>query len=228
MTARPTFDLAAIYRESRLRLLALAPTLSDEQLATVTPTCPDWTVKDIYGHLTGLAAEVVDGRIENRGAPDRTAVQVASRRDRTIEEVCAEWGGLGDAIEAVIEDGGRVLTPLAIDVWTHEQDLANAAGVESGRDGAGLFLAMNSAWALKSKLRDEGIAPLRVLSGPIDWVIGDGEPGATLALPEYEMARAFMARRSIAQLRAYDWDGDAGPYLEHIPFFEPPQADIVE
>ena len=68
MTARPQFDLVTVYRDSRERLLALAPTLTGDQLATLTPTCPEWTVQDIYAHLTGLASEVADGRVEGRGS----------------------------------------------------------------------------------------------------------------------------------------------------------------
>jgi uncharacterized protein (TIGR03083 family) len=228
VTERPQFDLPLIYRETRLRLLELAPTLSAGQLATLTPTCPEWTVQDIYAHLTGLAGEVADGRIEDRGSPARTAIQVASRRGRSITEICDEWRGLGDSIEATIGAAGRLLTPLVMDIWTHEQDLANGAGVESGRDGAGLFLTMNSAWAIKAKLRHAGLPSLRIVAGRADWVIGDGAPAATVRMSEYEMARAVLARRSVGQLRSYDWDGDPDPYLPHIPVFEPPEYDIVE
>ena len=148
--------------------------------------------------------------------------------ERSVGEVCAEWAEVGEAVEAMIRASGRALTALAIDAWTHEQDLANAAGVRSGRHGSGLALAMNSAWAMKAKIRSAGLPPLRVVTDGADWIIGDGEPGATLRLDPYELARAFMARRSLAQLAAYDWEGDPAPYLALIPFFEPPRYDIVE
>jgi uncharacterized protein (TIGR03083 family) len=228
MTERSSSDLRAIYREGRERLLALAPMLSPTQLDTLTPTCPAWSVRDIYAHLTGIAVEVGAGRFERRGEPERTAAQVESRRGRSIGEVCDEWRRASDQIEQVIAQGGRALTSVAIDVWTHEQDIANGAGVRSGRDGSGLLLTMNAAWGMKSRLRGAGIAPLSVVSTNVDWVIGDGEPAATLHLDAYEMARAFMGRRSIAQLGRYDWEGDPEPYLDHIPVFAPPEYDIVE
>ena len=228
MTGRPTFDLPEIYREGRQRLLALAPTLSAEQLRTLTPTCPEWTVQDIYAHLTGLAAEIVGGRIEGRGSSERTAIQVGSRRGHSIAEICDEWRSLADDIDGAINAAGRVLTPLAVDIWTHEQDLANAAGVESGRDGTGLLVTMNAAWATKAKLREAGIPPLRFVAGRVDWVIGDGDPGATVRMSEYEMARAVLGRRSRAQLAAYHWEGDPDPYVEHMTFFDTPEYDIVE
>ena len=228
MNDRPPFDLAAIYREGRERLLALAPTLSEDQLATLTPTCPEWTVQDIYAHLTGLAVEVIGGRVERRGSPGRTAVQVGSRRGMTITEICAEWNRIGEQMDDVIASGGRAMTPLGIDIWTHEQDIANGARVESGRDGAGLYLTMSAAWSIKAKLRAAEIAPLRIVAGRADWTIGDGDAAATLRMTEYEMARAVLGRRSVNQLRAYDWDGDSEPYLQHLPVFNPPEYDIVE
>ena len=228
MNDRPPFDVAAIYREGRERLLALAPTLSGDQLATLTPTCPEWTVQDIYAHLTGLAVEVIGGRVERRGSPGRTAVQVGSRRGMTITEICAEWNRIGEEMDDVIASGGRAMTPLGIDIWTHEQDIANGAGVESGRDGAGLYLTMSAAWSIKAKLRAAEIAPLRIVAGRADWTIGDGDTVATLRMTEYEMARAVLGRRSVDQLRAYDWDGDSEPYLQHLPVFNPPEYDIVE
>jgi len=225
---RPQFDLSAIYRETRLRLLDLAPALSDKQLSTVTPTCPDWTVKDVFAHLTGLASEVTRGRLEELGSSERTAAQVNSRKDFTIEKVCEEWRFLGDSVDELIVEARRALTPLVVDAWTHEQDLSNAAGVQSGREGSGLFLTMNVVWRLKGKIRQAGIPSLRVISGRVDWVIGDTDPAAVLRLSEYEMARAFMARRSIDQLRSYSWEGDPEPYLPLIPYFEPPLYEIVE
>lgn len=228
MTDRPRFDPAGIYRETRDRLLALAPTLSAEQLAILTPTCPEWTVQDIYAHLAGLAAEVTGGRVEGRGSPERTAAQVGSRRGRSIEEICNEWRDLADNIDATFSAGGRYLMLLAGDVWTHEQDIANGAGIESGRDGSGLFLTMNTAWSMKAKLRQAGLPPLRIVAGRADWVIGDDEPAATVRLSEYELARAVLGRRSVAQLRAYDWEGDPDPYLPHFPVFDPPEYDVVE
>ena len=147
----------------------------------------------------------------------------------TISEICEEWSARGDAIEAVIAAAGRFLTPLVIDVWTHEQDIANGAGVQSGRDGVGLFLTMNAAWSIKAKLRAAGLAPLGVVAGRAGWVIGDDpEPAATVRMSEYELARAVLGRRSVAQLRAYNWEGEPDPYLPHFPAFDPPEYDIIE
>ncbi len=222
------FDLAAIYRTARERLTTLAPSLSEPQLATTVPTCPAWTVQDTYAHLTGLAAEVVGGDVDAPGSDTATARQVGDRRGRSIEEICAEWIVVGPDMERTLEETGRALTRLAIDAWSHDQDIHNALGLVSGRSGPGLELTMSGVWRLKRVIRESDLAPFRIVTETADWVIGDGAPAATVRLPAYELARMATARRSVAQMRAYDWDGDPEPYIDLIPFFQPPATDIVE
>lgn len=220
-------ELHLVYRETRLRLMELAPTLTPAQLATMTPACPAWSVKDVFAHLCGLADDLSNG-LKRAGAPEHTSLQVAARTSWEVHEICDEWSVTGPALEARIKAESPRLRAPVVDIWTHEQDLANAAGIDSGRDGAGLELTMNAAWAMKRKLRDAGIPPLRIITGDVDWVIGDEEPAATVRTSSYELARAVLGRRSLDQIRAYDWDGDPAPYLAHFTYFTPPDYSIVE
>lgn len=222
------FDVAAIYGTVRRRLLELAPRLTEDQLSTTVPTCPAWTVQDVYAHLTGLAAEVVADVEGHPGSDSATARQVAARAGNSIGEICDEWRRTGPELERILEVEGKRRAIIAIDAWTHDQDVHNAVGLVSGRTGPGLELTVNSVWRLKRPIRDSGTAPFRVVTGSRDWVIGDSEPAATVRLDDYELARMVTARRSLAQMRSYDWDGDPEPYLEMIPFFTPPEHDIVE
>src|SRR5258706_272293 len=57
-------DIAALYLEGRVRLLALAADIDDEAVATKVPTCPQWTVHDVYAHQGGAAADILAGRLE--------------------------------------------------------------------------------------------------------------------------------------------------------------------
>ncbi len=223
----PEFDLAAVYRTARERLLELAPTLSSDQLTTIVPTCPAWTVHNTYAHLTGLAAEVTSGDAESPGSPQSTARQVATRKDATIAEICEEWRQIGPDMDAVLAATPSYRAP-AIDAWTHDQDIHNALGMVSGRAGPGLELTVSGVWRLKRGLREASLAPLRVVTPARDWVLGDGEPAAVLRIDDYELARAFLGRRSLRQMRSYDWEGDPEPYLLHFPVFTPPTDDIVE
>ncbi len=219
---------AEVYRGVRTRLIPLAGTLTAEHLGTIAPTCPAWTVHDLYAHLSGLAVDVLAGRAYYPVTDDVTAAQVADRRDHAIGEICAEWAEAAPAIETALAAMGRAGATMAIDAWTHEQDIANALGLASGRDADGRDLTIAGIWRLKRVLREAGIPPLRVISGDVDWVIGDAEPAATLRIEPYELARALLGRRSVAQIRGYEWEGDPEPYLPLLPAFPPPESPIVE
>ena len=221
-------DLHLVYRDTRLRLLALAPSLDEAQLSTMTLACPEWSVRDVYAHLSGLAADMTTGGRERAGAPEHTARQVATRADWTVDEICDEWTTTGPALEARIEAESPKLRAPVIDVWTHEQDLTNPLGIRSGRDGAGLDVTLNALWSMKRKLREAGIASLRIITEDVDWVIGDDDPAATLRASSYELARAVLGRRNLDQIRAYTWDGDAEPYVPLLSRFTPPDLPVVE
>ena len=221
-------DSAAVYRSVLERLTGLASTLDAGQLATVVPTCPAWTVQDVYAHLTGLADDILRGKVAYPVEHAATAAQVDMRRGRAIGEIVAEWRSYAPALEEVITALGRVGGVVAGDAWTHDQDIHNALGIVSGRTGEGVDLMLLGAWRLKRTLREAGVPPLRVISGDVDWVLGDTDPAATLRIDPYELARALLGRRSVAQMRSYDWEGDPSPYLAFIPSFPPPDTDIVE
>jgi len=226
--ALPEFDYADIYDESRIRMVATAQTLSAGDLATPTPTCPGWTVHDVYAHLSGLCVDVVVDEVSRPGSEQATARQVADRREWSLTDILHEWDVHAPAMGALLREHGRGLTRLAIDMWSHEQDAHNALSLESGRTGQGLEVTVNGVWRLKRALRDAGIPPLRILTEHRDWVLGDEAPGRTLRISDYELARATLGRRSRRQLRDYAWDGDPAPYLALLPFFGPAGEDIIE
>ena len=93
-----------IYRGTRPRLVELVGGLSPSELSTVSPGTPLWTVKDIVGHVTGVAADVLAGRVEGAGSPEWTARQVAARKDKSLEEVLAEWSEVATQFEPLFEN----------------------------------------------------------------------------------------------------------------------------
>ena len=52
MSAVPRMTVSEAYRRTRVELLDLAAVLGDDQAKRRVPACPDWTVKDVYAHLT--------------------------------------------------------------------------------------------------------------------------------------------------------------------------------
>ena len=59
-------------------------------------------------------------------------------------------------------------------------------------------------------------------------MLGEGEPDATLHVDDYELMRILFGRRSLRQIVSADWDGDVGPYVEHLHLFPLPPRDLVD
>ena len=228
MIALPRLSAAEAYRRTRLELLDLATGLHDDQVARTVPACPEWTVKDVYAHLTGVASDLLAGRTEGVASPPWTARQVEARRAASLAEVCAEWMQLGpkaDAWLAEREDGPAFVARAAFDAWTHEQDVRGALGLRGVRDDERVpWLAGQMTALLSKRIQGAGIPALRVG----DAVLGAGAPRATLAVSQYELARIAFGRRSERQIRAAEWDGDPGPYLDLLHVFALAAADLVD
>lgn len=101
---RPGPALALAYQRTHAAILAILGTLAGDQLSTVVPACPQWTVRDLTAHMTAVAADTIEGRFpsinphgtwaERQPVVDaHTAGQVSSRRTMTIAELLGEWTG---------------------------------------------------------------------------------------------------------------------------------------
>jgi hypothetical protein len=49
------------YLATRGRMAALALATSPDDQAVVVPSCPEWTVKDLVGHVVALPAAIASG-----------------------------------------------------------------------------------------------------------------------------------------------------------------------
>jgi len=213
------FDFAGIYRDVRTGLLRLAAELSAAEWQTLAPATPEWTVKDLYAHLTGVAADVLAGNFMFPGTDEWTAKQVGDRSGLSPEQVCAEWDEIGPELENLLDREGAAFSSTAIDVWHHDQDARNAIGHRANRSGAGLLLALRSGNIMGQKIQAAALPTLRVTTEGYDRRFGDGDPAVSVSGDAYEMARAFMGRRSFEQIQAFDWTGDSDPYLPHFSLF---------
>jgi uncharacterized protein (TIGR03083 family) len=222
-----------IYAEIRQRVSELARSLSAEDLAAKLPTCPDWSTRDVIGHMTGLVVDVKAKKFEGAGTPPWTQAQVEAFADRSLEEVLTDWEALAKDAEG---DLVGVLGPFGLrlvsDAYAHEQDIRGAFGRTGHRDSAAVPLAMSLQMeTLAQRLADAGLPALRLrTSDGRLWTAGEGEPGATVTAPNtWELLRSLLARRSRAQVAALDWHGEQlDRYLTAFFRFEPPQEDIVE
>jgi uncharacterized protein (TIGR03083 family) len=217
-----------IYRASRARLTALAAELTPDQAAAVVPACPDWTVADVYRHLTGLVADVLDGNVEDRGTPAWTAAQVAGRADHPLALVCAEWAARAPEFEALFATTGMTNVRSCIDINAHEKDILGALGRRGDRDDAALASLVQILIGMLSGL-PEFPAATRIEVGEQVLTLGAGEPELTLRTSPYEFVRIILGRRSAAQLAAADWSGpEPQRVFAALSRFPLPAHDILD
>ena len=110
----------------------------------------------------------------------------------------------------------------------HEQDVRNAVDRTANRSGEGLRLSLRAGNAIGPKMEQAGLAALHLHTDGYDRVFGIGNAEVTVSGNPYEMARAFMGRRSFQQIRRFEWTGDPEPYLPIFSIFPPRSDDLVE
>ena len=66
-------DVASLYASGRGNVTSLVQGSTQLELDRPCPATPGWSLKDVVGHLTGVAADVVAGRMDGAGKPAWTA-----------------------------------------------------------------------------------------------------------------------------------------------------------
>lgn len=204
-------DVGVAYGACRERLSGLIRELEPGQLQRPVAAADGWDVHDVVAHLAAVVTDMNTGILRGAGGSD----QVAARRDRPVGELLAEWEAGAPQFEGALPTLGESGAALVVgDVWNHEQDVRGAVGIEGGRDPVAEQLAIGGYAPERGRqITDAGLAALRLRGGVDEWVLGDGEPDATVTEEPYELARMLWMRRTPAQVRAYRWDGDPDPYV---------------
>lgn len=213
-------DLAldTVYREARTRIAELAGKLTEDELSMPVPACPEWTIRDLLGHVSGVAADIVAGRVEGAPGPQWTAAQVARAKGRPVPDLMAEWAQAGPQVEARLA-ARSVSHKMVFDVVTHEGDLRECLGRQPA-DGWQPVLTLLARQIVRNP---RGTLVLHI--GDETYRGGDGEPVTELRVDPYELLRGIASRRSRAQMRSWDWTGDPTPYVETLPIFGPRDDD---
>jgi uncharacterized protein (TIGR03083 family) len=240
-------DHVSAYQEARRRVAALAA----HDPGAVVPAAPAWTVREMVAHLAGLAADWVNGNLDEYASDVWTAAQVDARSGWDLDRVLEEWETAAPQLESILRQPGAVGLPeplntafgpvpamawpdiIVTDLALHEHDIRGAVARPGARRSDAVMIAMRSHVGL---LRFVGAArrlPVLTLE-PTDadrtYAIGRGEPGAAVRAPLFELFRATGGRRSRSQIEALDWSGDYVPWLDHIvmPSYTAPAEPLIE
>ena len=215
--------LGDLYREGRERVIELVRDLPEADASIQVPATPGWSVRDVVAHLSGLAADWNEGRVEGYGSDPWTATQVEARKDRSFPELLEEWAKESARLEPMLDgvpDHGfpEFMPYLAIsDVAVHEHDIRGALGRAGGWDSGGIRLGVKTyITGFRQRHAATDLPPMLVReTDGREWPIGTGgSPAAVVAAPRFELFRALSGRRSRSQFLSYDWDGDPEPYVD--------------
>lgn len=223
-------DTTAAYTNCRRRITDLMRDADARTFERTVPACPQWTVRDVVSHLTGVVDDALHGNLAGAATDAWTDAQVAKRAGRTLPEILSEWNETAPQLEAVLAGAGGAPAQMIFDAATHEHDLRHALDAPGGRNADSTVIALDfigRSWA--DSMAANGFAPLRINAGTETIEAGDA-PDVTVATTPFEALRALSGRRSLDQIRGYDWDADPTPWLGSFTFgpFRPPPHDLVE
>lgn len=232
-------EVVDIYEQLRQEISELVAGLDPDQLEQPVPATPGWSIREVVSHLAADATYLNRGDFPSEffeAFGDEAAVvtlntwtarQIEERRDRPLEDILQEWKNSAHELtammrgekpwpEGILPFADRVITT---DAAVHQQDIYGALGIERGREAVAIKIALSGyivtmGWRLPSA----GLAPVRFDVGEKSYTAGEGEPAATVRAPRWELFRAMSGRRSPEQIAAYEWEGEADPY---IPYFYP-------
>jgi hypothetical protein len=151
---------------------------------------------------------------------------VEERRGRSLGDLLAEWDAGAATMAGLLDQVPQAARALA-DIVTHEQDIAGALGVTSGRGTSSYDAALQLfLGSLDERLLDAGKG-LCIRTPADEWVLGPGEPVATASTEVHELFRAVAGRRSLDQIRGWDWEGD-GSIAEMVAVLPAAADDVIE
>jgi len=224
-------DAAAVYRKTRERLSAYVDGEIDEEwVQSAVPACPGWTVQDVVSHMVGIVADIQDGRMDGVGSDEWTRHQVVTRRGLPIAEVVAEWERRAPAFEEQVAAWPpAVASQVVADAAMHELDVRSALGDRSERDTDGVAIAFDYyGHKLADRITEAGLGALVIECDAATVTLGDTDRGATLRASRFEALRAMGGRRNEAQIEAYEWEGDATPYVTLMSSYGSREEPLVE
>jgi uncharacterized protein (TIGR03083 family) len=183
-------ELEQLYEDGRQRLFGVLTGLTEDRAGTDVPACPDWRVRDVVAHLTGLCTDVLDGNLDGVATDPWTAAQVERRRTLPFDAVLAEWEVAGPKLAATIDDfPGWYGTQVVADLTVHELDIVGALGLTPAVPGDTIDRCLD--FVVSAVVRPGaaalGLGPVELVAGDHTWLVGgdalagsDADAGAAI------------------------------------------------
>jgi uncharacterized protein (TIGR03083 family) len=197
-----TIDLGEIYRSTRLRVAEL---VDDSVGDLAVPATPAWNTHDVVAHLAGVLSDVAAGNLEGVATDPWTAAQVELGRGKPISRLVDEWAEAAIGFEAFLSSpSGTNASAAIMDVSCHETDIRTALGL------APTLTDEMLAWAAGT-MRESFDSQ----------VAAAGLPAVKVDVPDFELFRGRLGRRTRDEVAAFGWSADPAPYLGIFFIFGP-------
>jgi uncharacterized protein (TIGR03083 family) len=185
--------------------------------------CPEWTVRDLVGHLVGICAFAI-GRTSGWAEAGRSSAELGTGG------LVAQWAGMGEPAERMLAARGeRRGSIMVMDAFTHELDLRYALGAPLPADHPAFpraFAVLLNGFATQVAAHE-----LPAVSMAVDghrWHAGPGDPVATLTGDRYDIYRSLAGRRTHEQITHLGWSRDSHRWLPAFTWgpFTPPTQPV--
>ncbi len=183
------------------------------------PSCPEWTVRDLVGHLVGICA-LATGRMSGWAEAGRFSGGMG------VAGLLEEWNRMGEQAERLLAvQGGRRGSVMVMDAFTHELDLRYAMGAPLPAYHsafAGAFEILLTGFS--AEVSAHRLPALLVSVDGQQWRAGTGEPAAALSGDRYDIYRSLAGRRTHEQITRLGWSRDSHRWLPAFTWgpFTPP------
>lgn len=216
----------ATYGEARRQVLALVDGIDEATATTPVSACPGWSVHDVVSHLTGIADDVLAGRMAGLGSPAWTAAQVEARRGTPLEGVCSEWAQLSAPFEQLLADQPELALAAAADAVIHEYDIRQALGKAGDPNSEGIrATARRYAELFAKRTREAGLGEVAVSTTEGDTLVEVADPVITVEGPAFDLLLALTGRCSRDDVLRLRWSRNPADVLAYMTPYGPHPAE---
>ncbi|MFJ6216182.1 hypothetical protein ACIQGZ_23075 [Streptomyces sp. NPDC092296] len=210
------------YRRTREDITALLARHAWPAQAGV-PACPGWDVRDLIGHLVHICHSFIAG--------EESQIDLEPVAGLGLAPLLGQWAAadaaVGEALRRTPELRRRI---VLLDVFSHEVDLLTCFGEPPAVDHPAFAGSLDLAtMGFDLAVHGGGLPALRIVTPERDWVVGAGEPAASVRGPQLDVFRSLTGRRTWRQIERLDWSG-APPATWVRAFtwgpFSPPDREV--
>ena len=199
-------SISTRYNEAVTSFVEFARTLTPEEWAMHVPCTPLWTAREVLSHVAGVPDDGLAGRVDGAATEPWTQSQVERNADLPVDELLDRLMSQYAMFGAAIDQMGEGRPPF--DCHSHEHDIRHAVSRPGNRDSA---IIRDAGESLLSTLAGLPVGVAITYEDSTESQVGapDATAAATLSISRFEMFRSRLGRRTLEQVRALDWGGDA-------------------